>query len=457
MIYLLLLLSSLVMAGDLTTDETALRELYLKTKKTQLSPEQVSKLLSSSLTAADKAKILSWYKSEIQFQKKYDEFQNKKLSYMADKVLKTGECLRTNLIQKVSLSTKRKNEIIGKWNALVKQRQAYQKNIPLFGTKEDYLRVLSYNRLYEAQNAFALSMEEALNVDDDDTIRVLDNVFDEVMNLPYYVKIMYAMSFERQSPQGETPILDAIGEGVASMGRQWDVKVTWQGLDKLPEPVYDGKTLNIVAFEHANSYLDTIAQAAIPAAKRKGLGFYGAAKYVFPEAWVKSLDKSDHYIVVNQGKEVSRTLEIIQDRKLHGFLAAGEGLTPSGLFDTRPVSSLFTDTYWELKEKGLEINIIPMSYPNNFRLYNHWKIKSENPKRVLGVVESSLPSHSADSLLNLTNEKSSIGIWLRSIWHNTLVTDSTRLLSSPPFGEIENAVNLRLWNKIQKKLKTSCY
>lgn len=457
MIYFLLILSSLAIAGDLRTDEIALKELYLKTKKTQLSPEQVSKILNSAVSDADKIKILSWYKSEILFQKKYDEFQNKKLSYMADKVLKTGECLRNNLTQKVALSSKRKNEIIQKWNALVQLKENYQKNTPLFGTKKDYLRVLSYNRLYEGQNAFAVSMEEALNVDDNESIKALDDLFLEMMNLPHYIKIMYAMNFQRLSSQGETPILDAIGEGAASMGRQWDVRVTWQGLGNLPEPVYDGKTLNIVAFEHANSYLDTIAQAEIPAEKRKGLGFYGAAKYVFPEAWVHSLDKSDHYIVVNQGKEVTRTLEIIQDRKLHGFLAAGEGLTPAGLFETRPVSSLFTETYWELKAKGLEINIIPMSYPNNFRLYNHWKIKSEIPKRVLGVVEKPLSSHAADTLLQLTKEPASVGIWLRSVWHKSLVTDSTRLLSSPGIRDIEKAVNLRLWGKIQKKLKTSCY
>ena len=441
--------------ASLIREEVNLRALLVNNKQAQTSPQEVARLLSRPMSAQEKKKVLDWYKTEITFHKTYDAFQNKKLDYMADVVIRNAECVKSTL-SKVPLYPSKREAFKNALADLIAQKQVYLRNKKLFGTKEDYLRVLAYNRLYEFQNAYVARVEEALDIDDSDTLKALDKIADDLMSLPFYAKILYAMNFQRESGQGETPILDAIGEGVASMGRQWDVTVKWQGLENLPAQVYDGKTLNIVAFEHANSYLDTIAQAALPKSKRKGLGFYGAAKYVFPESWVKSLEKSDHYIVVNQGKEVSRTLDIIRARKLHGFLAAGEGLTPAGLYETRPVSTLFTDTYWQLKNEGLDINITPMSYPNNFRLYNHWKIKTDKPKIVTGVVESSLSSHAADALYALTKDKASVGIWVRSMWHKTLITDQTHLLSSPSLSALEVAVNKRLWSKISKKVPNAC-
>lgn len=442
--------------ASLVREEGALRALLVSNKQSQASPGEIARLLGRPMSTAEKKKVLDWYKAEIKFQNTYDAFQLKKLDYISDAVIQNAECIKATL-SKVPLYPSKREAFKKALTALIQQRQIYLQNKKLFGTKEDYLRVLAYNRLYELQNAYVARVEEALSVDDSDTLKALDKLAEDLMSLPYFAKILYALNFERQSGQGETPILDALGEGVASLGRQWGVSVKWKGLENLPAQIYDGKTLNIVAFEHANSYLDTIAQAAIPKSKRKGLGFYGAAKYVFPESWVKSLEKSDHYIVVNQGKEVSRTLEIIGSRKLHGFLAAAEGLTPAGLYETRPVSGLFTDTYWQLKDEGLDINITPMSYPDNFRLYNHWKIKTQRPNVITGVVETSLSSDAADALYALTNDRSSIGIWLRSMWHKTLITDQNLLLSSPSLNALEIAVNQRLWTKITKKVPNACH
>lgn len=437
----------------LQSEEQLLKQHFLSLKKSQPQSSVINQLLSRALTATEEKKVLQWYRSEKEFQKKYDLFQNKKLKYMADKVLANGACFKQE-ISKISMSSADRIGISEKWSALTKQQLVYSQKRPLFGTSKDYLRVLAYNDLYRAQEAFTKALEDALDVQSLEIESGVMQLTETALTLPQLAKIMYALNFERQSRQGETPILNAIGEGVRVLGTMNQVSVKLQGINHLPAPVYDGKTVNIIAFEHANSYLDTIVQAHIPEHKREGLGFFGAAKYVFPPSWVTSLDKSDHYIVVNQGKEVPRTLEIIRARKLHGFFAAAEGLTPAGLMETRPVSPLFIKTYWELKSQGLNINLVPMSFPDNFRVYNAWK--GNGPAVSTGVFKPQLSSHAADVLYTITKEKESIGIWLRSAWHETLKTNDQLLLSSPNLNVLEDSVQNRLWGKIRKNFNSRC-
>ncbi|MFZ4713531.1 MAG: hypothetical protein ACOYL6_07465 [Bacteriovoracaceae bacterium] len=432
---------------QLTRNEKTLQIDIEDQRQNGLSPDLVPLLLNAELTLPDQQLIKEWYLNESKLQNRYDQFQNLKLDYFARLQLQKSSCL-----QKKFLNSKKVQQA---FQTLQNETKDYFEKKSLFGSQEDYLRVLAYNRTYRAQINLSKKLKKALKLPLHQLSDKLTDLGQKLTLIPNQLDIIWNLRFKQQSAQGKTPIIDAMGRAVSKLGREEDIQVTWYGLENIPKPKYNGKTLNILAFEHANSFLDTIAQAEIPSSFRQGIGFYGAAKYVFPASWVRDLEKSDHYIVVNQGKEISRTLEIIKAKKLHGFFASAEGLSPSGLFETRPVNPLFTNTYWELRKVGLDVNIVPMSYPQSFRLYNEWKNVRESQKNISGVIKPKLSAHNADKLLQITGDKNSVGIWLRSAWHQSLDNQKT-LLASPKVIKIEQMIDELLWKEIDQKMKIDC-
>lgn len=437
-----------LVAQELIQEEGELKREYLSLRERHLSPEAVTWQLEQVPDLISQRSIQEWYRAEVSFQKKYDTFQLKKQLYFAHKVASEANCWfdKLNKFQKRRLKKK--------LDKLTFKKAAYENNRDLFGSENDLLRAISYTEMTDAQLLFSKKLEKVLGVNNKSLSDHTDGIKKGFHLLPHLLKIQKAMIKDRNSSQGETPILDIMGEGVLAYARIQQVKTTLSGLENIPIPVYDGKTINVISFEHANGTLDTIVQSAIPKENRKGIGFFGAAQYVFPGAWVRSLEKSDHYIVVNKGREISRTRELIDSRKLHGFMAAAEGFTSSGLFETRPISPLFISTYWELHDLGYTINIIPMSYPENSLLYHELPVN--RPLFVSGIIGKPLTSIAAERLLALTGERESMGIWLRSAWHRELKTDESLLLSSPGISAIERALEQRLWRKVAVIFPEQC-
>ena len=142
---------------------------------------------------------------------------------------------------------------------------------------------------------------------------------------------------------------------------------------------------------------------------------------------------------------------------MHGFFAAAEGLTPAGLFETRPISPLFIDTYFTLLRNGLEPVITPMNFPDSFRLHNEWKLGSPStPKLIRGRVGKKIASSVVQRLRAVTGEARSLGILLRAIWHRQFVTDSTHLISSPSVEELEQMITRRYWGRLSENKATGC-
>lgn len=409
---------------------------HLELRENGISAELVPFILTSEMTANQKALIRDWYDEEVKFQKEYDHYQNLKLDYFALLNLKEAKGLAGSINNKKVQSEIQKLEILTK---------EYFEKKDLFGTREDYLRVVAYRDMSKQHIVLSNIFRKSLRSTIKNLPTTIEDTLERLALLPNQIEILQTLKYQQNSPQGETPIIDAMGKAMRKMGRQEQITVKWLGLGHMPRPEYDGQTVNIVAFEHANPLLDTLAQAEIPPSARKGIGFFGVAKYVFPDKWVKMLRSSDHYIVVNEGQEIPRTLEIIGAKKLHGFFASAEGLSPAGMFETRPVSPLFTDTYWELKKLGLRVNIVPMGYPKNFRLFDEWKHDKSKNKSILGVVSPALPSEKADVLAEITGETKSVAIWLRSVWHEQLKNEAL-ILGSPSVEDIEEMVQKRLWD-----------
>jgi hypothetical protein len=430
--------------SSLSREEARLRTVYLAREQ-----RAASELISE--TSSDR-KILEWVQAEKKFQTEYDALQNAKLRLFGDSFIKDASCVLSENPRLTPLATQ-----IEKLKSIFKKYQSLENR---FGKEEDYLRVLAYNDFYRAQveTLKLLSSVSLFQASEPSYSDSMSELFNGILKLPSIFKVFVSALSQKVSPQGETPILDALEGGVRQLGRENQVTVQWQGLENLPAPIYDGKTLHIIAFEHAQSYLDTIAQAELPKERRRGIGFFGAAQYVFPAPLVKALDESDHYVVVNNGTEVAKTLKIVTEKKLHGFFAAGEGLTPAGLYDLRPVTPLFTKTYFELSRRGLNIHVFPMSFPENFRLHNAWKVGSiQDEKKVVGIVGQKISSAFIQKLYRLTREEASLGVFLRASWMRTFRNDQGRFLSSPSIDELKEAIYQRYWQRIAEYTNSDCF
>ncbi len=394
--------------------------------------------------------VKNWISLEKSFQEELDTLNNLKideLNRIYDQKLKC--------VVKSFPELKTSSKFTQAYNDYRQLFYLYLTQRTYFGTDIDYKRVITHRELVKSKLAIKKFLEAKFDLS---TVSINDQalrIWQKTLDIPYYLNITGKLYLDKSHEQGETPVLDALNKGVRKLGRDQNVIVNWDGLNLLPQSSYDGKTLNIIAFEHAHSYLDTIAQANIPKDLRKGTGFFGAATFIFPAYWVKQLQKSDEYIVVNQGKEIQKTLDVVSRKRLDKFCAAAEGLSPAGVYDTRPVSPLFLNTYYALRQKGLKVNLTPMTFPKNFRPYNQW-LSNDTSKIAKGVVSRPLSSKAADKLVSLTGDKKSIAYWLRATWHESMITDGKLFLSAPPFSDLIKQVNQVTWDRLDEVLPVDC-
>jgi hypothetical protein len=130
--------------------------------------------------------------------------------------------------------------------------------------------------------------------------------------------------------------------------------------------------------------------------------------------------KSDHMVAVGHGDMAQKTIDLVCRKQLNCFFLAVEAITGMGLYEMRPVMPLFSVAVYDTIDRGLDVNLYPVAFPDNFRLMNDWSDPIEGPRLVRGVVMRPITTDLCRNLRELTGADDAVSILLRWNWFGTL-------------------------------------
>ena len=139
------------------------------------------------------------------------------------------------------------------------------------------------------------------------------------------------------------------------------------GKDRIPVLTSDRK-INVYVPSHRETILDTFTLSKL------GLGADNAALFValdaaFPKWFTKMAERQD--TVINVGKDAkersfTKLERVLKENGLRHIIIYGEGSTPVGLGETRPLQPTFERlVVQELRKQGYKVNLVPITYPQN--------------------------------------------------------------------------------------------
>jgi hypothetical protein len=430
--------------SDLDAQQSKLAAQYMNLLDTLPSPTEISLLAQTGYSPKVKESLASIH----QFFISYDEFNLAKIDFFHEKVLEHARIVA--LDHHKTYGSLPKKALI-KLKAMENLRAKYLEFKPYFRTEKDTERLDVAHDFFPAYGDFANSIRKSRGehtwrkygsgkiVPSVDTLKDALKVSDKLV-----VLLWNAYFRKKTGKQDVAPIPEALGGIQKELVSMRGIKTQWDGLENLEDTSHDGKTLNMFLINHANSFLDSSAQQAFPV---KGISAMGNMDVFFPKFLVKQMVKSDHMISVGHGDTTGKAIEMVQSKRLNKFFLAIEGITGSGLYEMRPIMPIFQLAVYDAINRGLELKLYPIAFPDNFRLINDWRAPIEGTRIARGVVSSPINNLSCLGLLKITGETSSIAELIRWTWFTSLRNTSDEVLSMPYPSEIAKRIDLMIWEK----------
>ncbi len=382
------------------------------------------------------------------FFKKYDEFNLAKIDFFHAEALKRSHLEAAYFI---SLKGKLTKKMLKHLHNLETSRATYLDRKIYFGTEQDLERldigqtVLHHYGLFATEIRKERGEKTTRTFGPSKIVPFIDTPSDALKSLDRFLLLLWNAYFRtRTGKQDYAPIPEALQSVQRRLVKMRNVEVKWEGMENLEDVSHDGKTLNMFLINHANSFFDTSAQQAFPV---KGMSAMGNVDVFFPAFLVKRMVKSDHMISVGHGDTTKKTIELVQKKQLNKFFLAIEGITGTGLYEMRPVLPLFHPAVYDSIERGLELKLYPVAFPDNFRLLNDWRNPIEGKIAARGVLQKPFSTEHCLGLRNATNNIDSISHLIRWSWFSTLNTNHIEVLSMPAPSEIQRRLNLMIWGE----------
>lgn len=418
---------------------------YGETVKSAGTPEAVKQYLRAKDHQNLKKSI-----SEIEaFFKRYDDFNLDKidlfmhnaLSDVRSKYLQARPHLKKKTIKKIN------KEIL----EIEKNYSDYGLRKSNIGKEKDYLRVESGRDFFWGVGRFSNLLKEGLGEKANrvwgvkllpfiDTPKELWPVADDFMQL------LYSSYFKtRRNKPNQAPIIDSLRKISQKLAESKGTETKWFGLENLQPMPLDGETINIFVFMHANSYYDTSVQGTL---QLDGLSSIGNVDVIFPKFLADRMVKSDHIVTVGHGDIIGKTEGIIRSKKLNKFFIAPEGLTPVGFYEMRPLVDIFTESMYALIERGIKMNLYPISFPDNFRFLNDYRRPIEGNKLAYGNIHAPLNTEELVEILKVTKDKQAAAHLIRWIWFAELINDSERDIGMPKPTQMKEWFDGMIWGNL---------
>lgn len=188
-------------------------------------------------------------------------------------------------------------------------------------------------------------------------------------------RCLLATFFRGTSGPEQTPQLDALRDFYLAFQRSAGLRLEWLQPERLrPSGSAAGeKVLDLYVLAHASTLLDAVASSAIGQNGVAPCLNLLAAGNALPPFLTRTLDRSDHLILVGTGASdpIAKLLSVLERKRVRRLLLYPEGSVSSGLFELRHIREKFNPVLLRsLHEAGYRLRLHPIVFPRSYRLYN---------------------------------------------------------------------------------------
>jgi hypothetical protein len=425
--------------------QARLGEAYIQTLRGAGAPEEITSRIRSGRNKDVRAAMLN---IKLFFQR-YDEFNLKKIDAFLSHALLDVRARYQR--QRPSLQKKTRQKLDQKIGEIEANYRLYFERKNLFGKDEDYLRVVAGRDFLNGIGNFSNDLREAKGKPKHRTwgLKLLPFIDDLKEFAPVsddFLSLLYSSYFRtRRNQPNQAPIIDALRKIALELAEAKGTRTEWRQLEELAPMPLDGKTINVLVFMHANSYFDTSVQGTL---KLEGLSSIGNVDVIFPKFLAKRMIKSDHIITVGHGDTMQKTVDLVRGKKLNKFFIAPEGLTPIGLYEMRPLVESFATAIYDIIKHGLEVNLYPISFPDNFRFLNDHRRPIEGDKLAYGVVHPVLTKEDFLRLQTITTDPQAASHLIRWFWFSELKNDESHVLGMPSPSQLIQWYEAMVWGDL---------
>lgn len=402
--------------------------------------------LNESIRNGDR-EVVSQSVTEIRkFFRAYDDFNLLKIDYIFAQVL---ERARTEALEHIKINGKLPKEAAKQLKNLELNYNRYNELKIHFGTEQDMERLDIGQNVLPSYGLFAKAIRKNRgekpwrNFGPSKIVPFVDNVKDFLKVSGQFTRLLWNAYFRTTTDLPDrAPITEALSGAQRKLVKMRNIQTSWEGLENVKSVEHDGKTLHMFLINHANSFFDTSAQQAFPI---KGMSSMGNVDVFFPPFLARRMVKSDHIVAVGHGDTTQKSIDLVKSKKLNRFFLAVEGITGVGLYEMRPVMPLFNFAVYDSIERGLELKLYPVAFPDNFRLLNDWRSPIEGPKVARGIVHEPFDNKICLNLKEITQTDDAISQLLRWNWFSSLRNSEEEVLGMPYPTEIMQRLERMIW------------
>jgi len=398
--------------------------------------------LQQAILANDKETVLNASQKITAFFKAYDDFNLDKIDFFQDSLIARAEAELTENEFTPKKAGKKLQE-------MKDVRAKYLILKPLFGSQGDMKRLDVGQQFLPAYGEFAKDLRKSWgerpwrNFGQGKIVPFIDTFPDFLKVSGKFAKLLWSAYFRSHTGVPDrAPIPEALAGTQRKLVQMRDIETKWEGLENVGDVTHDGKTLHMFLINHGNSFLDTSAQQAFPI---PGMSSMGDVDIFFPGFLARRMAQSDHMIAVGHGDTTGKAIDLVHRKQLNRFFLAVEGITGTGLYEMRPVMPMFSAAVYESIQRGLELKLHPVAFPDNFRLMNDWRAPIEGPKPSRGIVLPAITNDVCIKLKELTQREIAIGELIRWNWFATLKNDESKVLAMPYPTEISRRLEQMVW------------
>lgn len=382
------------------------------------------------------------------FFKMYDDFNLRKIDFIFTTIVERARSEANAEIQRNGKLTKRAKKY------LLELETAYAKylaSVSFFGTERDMERLGYGQDVLPAYGNFVKEIRKQngerpwRNFGAARIVPFVDTVPDFMKVSGKFMKLLWSAYFQTNTGKADrAPIPEALADAQKKMVEMRKIQTKWEGLENLESLEHDGKTLNMFLINHANSFLDTSAQQAFPV---KGMSSMGNVDVFFPAFLARRMVKSDHMVTVGHGDTTQKAIDLVKRKQLNKFFLAIEGITGVGLYEMRPIMPLFEFAVYDSIQRGLNLKLYPVAFPDHFRLMNDWRSPIEGPGVARGIVFPPITAEMCINIKSMTGRDDSISQVIRWNWFSALNNSQEEVLSMPYPSEIMNRIERMVWGQ----------
>jgi hypothetical protein len=341
---------------------------------------------------------------------------------------------------------------------LERYKDQYIANKDQYRKPKDTFRTTPYKKFFVAFKGFVeetngmpnISWPQALK----NKVQATVKVFRLGLTLiPSAIELVKTVMLIKDPAGQNVPMTAAIFQGARKLSKLNRVSIRISGANNLPTKT-DLQTVNIFVASHRHGLNDVMSVAGL---NNDSIVLFGAARNFLPSVLNKIFGMKDKiinrmnenlgFIVVGKGAKpepVEKALKILKESSVRNFLIFPGGRLPEGLGATMGVREKFFAEYGlihSIENAGYKVNLIPLAFPDNARLFDDTSFLFENaPEELLVEVYPMIDDHTRRVIVKAAGPES-LGLLLRFGLTESLHTNDTLVWGQVRADRLVNTID----------------